>query len=254
MEHISQEILLDSLKGDKKSLELIRKIMVDTSHNSEMITLFDFYKKHAENNSYAQYLLGKCYKKGYGVIQNNQQALICYQLSAKQGNSYGENAIGCHYYDVGKATNGYHEAFHWFGLSANQGNHLGQKNLGDMYRHGYGTIKNKSKAFELYQLSASQGYSSAQHNLALMYEQGDGTTKNPIMALKYIKICIEQGNDSARLSFKRLIRHESVIAEKIIDDYIKSQKENEELKTKINSQEKLIDKLKYDLMGHIIEI
>lgn len=94
----------------------------------------------------AQYRLGKCYDKGYGVEEDNQLA------------------------------------FQWYKKASDQGYHKGQYELGRCYRKGKGVPKDNKKAFELFTLSAKQDNGEAQLALGECYMKGKGTTADPVKA------------------------------------------------------------------------
>ena len=94
----------------------------------------------------AQYRLGKCYDKGYGVEEDDQLA------------------------------------FKWYKKSADQGYHKGQYELGRCYRKGKGVPKDNKRAFELFTLSAKQDNGEAQLALGECYMKGKGTTADPAKA------------------------------------------------------------------------
>lgn len=94
----------------------------------------------------AQYRLGKCYDKGYGVEEDDQLA------------------------------------FSWYQKSAAQGYHKGQYELGRCYRKGKGVAKDNKRAFDLFTLSAKQDNGEAQLALGECYMKGKGTTADPAKA------------------------------------------------------------------------
>ena len=94
----------------------------------------------------AQYRLGKCYAKGYGVEEDD------------------------------------HTAFLWYQKSAAQDYHKGQYELGRCYRKGKGVPKDNKRAFELFTLSAKQDNGEAQLDLGECYMKGKGTAADPVKA------------------------------------------------------------------------
>ncbi|MDO4995094.1 MAG: tetratricopeptide repeat protein [Bacteroidales bacterium] len=94
----------------------------------------------------AQYRLGKCYDKGYGIEEDDQLA------------------------------------FQWYKKSSDQGYHKGQYELGRCYRKGKGVPKDNKKAFELFTLSAKQDNGEAQLALGECYMKGKGTTADAAKA------------------------------------------------------------------------
>ena len=94
-------------------------------------------------------------------------------------NSYGQYLIGkCHYYGWGGINKDTKEAVRLYGLSAAQGHASAQNNLGVCYKNGQGVAKDLKEAVRLYGLSAAQGHAGAQNNLGYCYQNGEGVAKD----------------------------------------------------------------------------
>ena len=87
----------------------------------------------------AQYRLGRCYDKGYGVEEDDQLA------------------------------------FQWYSKSAAQGYAKAQYQLGRCYHKGKGVPKDNKRAFDLFTQAAKQDNGDAQLALGICYLKGKGT-------------------------------------------------------------------------------
>lgn len=108
---------------------------------------FNELKKAAEGgDGTAQYRLGRCYDKGYGVTENDTLAFQWYMKSAKQGNDKAMYQVGkCYKNGEGVAQN-FKLAFTWFSRAAQEDNANGQYALGKCYMKGNGVAADQNKA------------------------------------------------------------------------------------------------------------
>ncbi len=89
----------------------------------------------------AQYNLGLMYLNGWGVPQDDKEAVYWYKLAAEQGDAKAQYNLGV-MYDVGeRVTQDDKEAVRWYTLAAEQEHAKAQYNLGVMYALGEGVIK-----------------------------------------------------------------------------------------------------------------
>jgi len=123
-------------------------------------TAFELFVQHEqESNGYhwVQYMLGQCYRCGYGVEQN------------------------------------YTKAMEWYVKASNQGNTDALNDLGYFYSSGHGCVKNLTKAAELFERSADAGYSYAMACCSICYEDGTGVVQNANTAMQWRNKASAQG-------------------------------------------------------------
>ena len=151
----------DAEKDYKKGKEYY-----DNKNYTEAVKLF----RKAADSDYgsAQFYLGLCYEKGYGVTQN------------------------------------YTEAVKWYRKAAEHKNASAQCNLGFFYEKGYGVTKNLTEAVNWYRKAAENGSVVAQCNLAGCYENGIGVTKNIAEAKNWYQKAADKGNERAKKALERL--------------------------------------------------
>ena len=108
----------------------------------------------------AQYRLGRCYDKGNGVAENDEEAFKWYSKSAAQ--NYGKAL-----YQVGKC-----------------------------YKDGEGVEKNHQKAFEFFTKASKQDNAEAKYQLAKYYLKGKhGIKTDPAKAKSLLKQAVSDEKD-----------------------------------------------------------
>ena len=103
----------------------------------------------------AQYRLGRCYDKGRGTEENDQQAFAWYEKSAQQG---------------------YAKA---------------QYQLGKCYKDGEGVDKDRKKAFELFMQAAKQENADGQYAVGKAYFKGKGVASDKAQAKKWLSRAVK---------------------------------------------------------------
>jgi TPR repeat protein len=127
----------------------------------------------------AQRLLGRLYKDGLGVIQDeseskrwSQKAFGQFLERAKQGDAKSQNALGEMYQEAEGVSRDYTEAFGWYSRACEQAFPAAQRNLGMMYWNGIKPAgENRAKAILLLQLAAKQNDAQAQNILRVSREE-----------------------------------------------------------------------------------
>ena len=115
----------------------------------------------------AQVILGKAYRDGNGVPQNDV-------LAAK-----------------------------WFRSAADLGDPIGENEIGLMFQMGYGVPKMREEAIRWYAKAAKQGNAQAMFNLGASYYNGDGVASDPYAAYAWFLLAQEAGDTAAEDAVKR---------------------------------------------------
>src|SRR5262245_45360351 len=112
--------------------------------------LFAEIKTYAEKgDAKAQYTLGCCYGKGFGVTKDSSEAVKWYRKAAEQGDA---------------------EA---------------QYNLGSAYQKGEGVTKDSEEAIKWCRKAAEQEFALAEYVMGMCYWRGDEVKKDTAEALKW---------------------------------------------------------------------
>ena len=120
----------------------------------------------------AQVSLGFEYRRGDGVLQNDEAAARWFRAAAEQGHAAAQFNLGFHYREGRGVPQDDAHAVRWYRHAAEQGDADAQNNLGGMYARGNGGRPNGPEAVRWWTLAAEQGHVMAQFNLGFMY--GDG--------------------------------------------------------------------------------
>lgn len=114
----------------------------------------------------AQYRLGHCYDKGYGVAENDETAFLWYSKAAKQG---------------------YHKA---------------QYEMGKAYKDGEGVAKDRKIAVEYFIKAAQQDNADAQYQLGKAYMKGKGITADQKKARTWLRRAVKNEKDGEEILAK----------------------------------------------------
>ena len=110
----------------------------------------------------AQYNLGLMYANGYGVVEDDAEAVRWLRLAADQGHAYAQYNLGLKYANGEGVVEDDAEAVRWYRLAADQGHAGAQVFLGWMYANGEGVVEDDAEAVRWYRLAADQGHADAQ--------------------------------------------------------------------------------------------
>lgn len=182
-------------------------------------------KGHAD----AEYMLGKCYFFGFGVIPDKTEAFEYFRKAAEKKKANAQYMLGvCYESGIGidrdEAESGrlYQLAVKSFQKSAEKGDAEAQLLLGQCYEFGKGTEEDIVTAYKLYSKAADggnvdakkimrsvntgkdmlqdalQGNAKAQYMLGNIYQRGEGVLKDDSTAVKWYRKAAEQGNHEAQ--------------------------------------------------------
>jgi len=208
------------------ALEWLEKIGREI--DPELVALIQDDAK-ASNSRWAQFVLGHCYKHGYGVEADLRMANRWYQLAADRGHTLAIAEVGpatspndvdpkpdcdsdfcrlqrsaeagdvaaqmrlaARYLDGDGVDKNDDRALHWMKQAAESGDAKAQSDLGVFYIRGIGVTANKNAAFIWYQRSAEQGDPYGQYNIGESYFYGRGTAKSDKTAVEWIRRCVGQ--------------------------------------------------------------
>ena len=141
------------------------------------------------------------FNKGLTAAQSGDfaTALKEWKPLAEEGNAVAQNNLGLMYQNGWGVPQDDKEAVYWYKLAVEQGYAIAQYNLGLMYEKGKGVPQDDKEAVRLYRLAAEQGYADAQGNLGVMYVFGKGVTKDFVYAHMWGNIALMNGNERGEL-------------------------------------------------------
>jgi TPR repeat protein len=135
------------------------------------------------------------YRQGWGVAQNDAEAVQWFRKAADQGDTTAQTSLGVMYRQGWGVAQNDAEAVQWFQKAADQGEAQAQFNLGVMYREGWGVAQNVAEAAKWFRKAADQGDTTAQANLGFMYEVGWGVAQNDAEAAKWYQEATDKWKD-----------------------------------------------------------
>lgn len=170
----------------------------------------DLYKQAQNNNSYAQYMLGKKYLKGDGVKQDGEYGVRWLFRAIKQNNNYAQ-------YLLGKAIlKGEYlpmdnnlpldidSAVELLLKSSDQGNELASYTLGKAFIEGDLLPQDISAGFELLLKASEKDCVPALYYLGKMFYKGIGVTKGIDTAIYYFRIAANDNNTFAEYQLGKI--------------------------------------------------
>ena len=124
----------------------------------------------------AQANLGFMYDRGWGVPEDDREAVSWYRKAAEQGHAPSQSSLGIMYYKGEEVLEDYKESVKWYGKAANQGYAMAQERLADMYYFGWGVPQDDVNSYAWLILAAAQGQENAvkskdRHRLRMTAEQ-----------------------------------------------------------------------------------
>lgn len=180
-----------------------------------------------KNDSFASYILGRCYLDGIGTDKDEAKALDLFERAASQGVSEALADLGLIYInglgvekDIAKAVQyleqasnkniaratdylgwtymnkkDYSRAYDLYKRAADAGYSGALNHLGHLYEKGYGVDRDLTKAFEYYMEAAKKGNKYGLYNVGRMYEYGLGVNQNYEKSFDYYLASAERGNE-----------------------------------------------------------
>lgn len=127
---------------------------------------FAFAEKADKSDKYIQYILGTCYRNGYGTEKNLDLAVDYFQKSARQRMEWACFRLGIMYYNAEGIARDYDKAFYWIKKAAARGHAEAQRCLAVCYRDGIGVEKNNEEADIWIREAARNGDAAAKKYVA----------------------------------------------------------------------------------------
>ena len=154
--------------------------------------MYHLQEQAKRDSKIAQYILGRMYYYGIGVMRNLSAAFKLTRLAAEQGFAPAQYELGLMYASSIREW--------WCKQAAEQGFAPAQHKLGEMYYYGEEVERNLSAAFEWLQRAAKQGLALSQYRLGVMYDRGKGVKQNPSLAWKWYRRAAKQGYAESQYS------------------------------------------------------
>ncbi|OHE70901.1 MAG: hypothetical protein A2007_04280 [Verrucomicrobia bacterium GWC2_42_7] len=178
---------LAARQGHSRAIANLGTILSNEDKYAEAVP---YLQKGAElGDSEAQFGLGLCYIKGWGVMQDSAEGIRLFELAARQGNPRAIATLGAVFYNEDK----YAEAIPYLKRVAELGDSESLYLLGVCYIKGWGVMQDRAEGIRLFELAARQGHPKAIGNLGVaLYNEHKYTE-----AIPYLKRGVELGQSEA---------------------------------------------------------
>lgn len=189
---------------------------------------------------HAQLKLGKAYRDGEGVPQNDVLAFKWLRRAAEQDDPDAENDLGI-LYGTGKGVErDKQEAVRWYGKAAKQGNARAMFNLGAAYYNGDGVNTDDTASYAWFLLANEAGYPQAQEavrraesetkldpaegftRIAQMYDAGIELPKDSKEVLKWYRKAGDAGGAEADVQVAGILLAQGRAANE--DEYLEARR------------------------------
>lgn len=163
----------------------------------------DLYQQAQNNNSYAQYMLGKMYLKGEGVKQDAEYGIRWLLRAIKQNNKYAQYLLGKAFIEGDLLPQDINAGFELL-LKASEKNCVpALYYLGKMFHKGIGVIKDIDTAIYYFEKAVKDNNTYAAYNLGKIYLSEEGHMDID-KAIHYFKIASQDQNSFAEYQLGKI--------------------------------------------------
>ena len=148
--------------------------------------------------SRAQFRLGCMYLIGFGVTQNEVEAVSLFRGSAEQGDLDAIFVVGCMYGAGAGVEQNDSLKMDWWRQAAELHHESAQYRLGQVYIDGLDVERDHAIAARWIRRAAQRRYTPAQCLLGTMYEEGQGVEEDIVYAESWYKSAAELGDAQAQ--------------------------------------------------------
>ena len=193
--------------GKKKGQEEFEKGMAAFAVKDYKTAMTRFESAAGQGHDEAQYYLGLCCAKGFGVKKDMDKAFKWYSQAAEKGNAKAmlDLAVSC--YMEGKGVKkDVKKAYDLIEKAADKGEPDAMWILGEQYIAGIRDLSDPGvkkaekvweKAFDIYRERARKGDTSAMCRVGRCYLRGRGVTKDTNEYVKWIRKAADSGDGAA---------------------------------------------------------
>lgn len=154
-----------------------------------------------------------------GKIAHNEgryeRAVSLWTIAAEDGDHWAQYYLGRSYRKGEGVTKDYRKAFFWFKKSAEKNNLKALNELGVMYRKGRGVVQNNRTALTYYYRAARASNGIAMRNIGYFYRRGIDVVKvDYVRAYFWYSLALKLGDEKAsnrRDSFEYLLTKEEIL-------------------------------------------
>jgi len=157
----------------------------------------EFLHLAEDGDAFSQFRIGSMHMQGFGVQQNDTEAVKWFGLAAEQGQVNAQFNLGTFFEDgIGVSKNDAMAA-KWYLRAAKQGDLYSQTNLAILYSEGRGVSQDDAIAVTWLYKAASNNHPNAQALLAMHYANGTGVSQDFVRSYMWAELAAAQGLDAA---------------------------------------------------------
>lgn len=162
------------------------------------------YRKAGElGHRRAAYMLGECYRHGWGIAPDDTQAVTWYRRAVTLFDA--KMALGDMYYEGRGVARNAREAYRWYEQAlAQHEDAYALYCVGFCLLHGQGVRRDLRAALRHLRRAATLGDINAQFELGSAYYRGRGVARSPRLALKWLRQAAYHGHEEAQSFLLRL--------------------------------------------------
>jgi len=181
-----------------RTLLIVLAVAVCGVTAQDMQTLLE---KAEAGDASAQFNIGLLYEEGWGVPEDDAEAVKWYRKAAETGHVQAQFNLGVMHDTGERVPEDGAEAVKWYRKAAEQGYIPAQFKLGVMYRNGWGVPEDDAEAMKWFRKAAVQGNAIAQCRLGTMYDTGEGVLEDDVAAYAWYSVAVASGNALAQFLF-----------------------------------------------------
>jgi hypothetical protein len=169
------------------------QLVDDAQSGRAEVALPRLQKLADQGHSQAQLLVALAYRRGRGVVPDDERAEAFYLKAAQVGLLDAQYNLGTFYLQ----RNDFSKALPWLRAAAERGKVAAQNNLAQLLLRP-GPHFDEAEALHWFLRAADNGHIEAQYNSCHMYSAGDGIARSEIDAYKWCDIAAAAGHQKAR--------------------------------------------------------
>ncbi len=153
----------------------------------------DLVERAIQGNTFANMVIGTCYKDGVGVAKDEPKAIPYLTAAAESGSLDACRELGLLLLKYNKTT----EAARWLRIPAKNGDTSAMYHYGRLLVKGDGVAQDTKQGVTLIRESADRGLPQAMYYVGVCYMAGDGVPRDPAQAIKWYKRAAANGETNA---------------------------------------------------------
>lgn len=162
----------------------------------------DLVERASEGNTFANMVIGTCYKDGVGVSKDEPKAIPYLTTAAEHGSIDAARELGLILLKYNKPT----DAAKWLRVAAKSDDAVAMYQYGRLLAEGNGITQDTKHGVSLIRKAAGNGLPQAMYYIGECYMTGEGIPCDPQKSIKWYNRAAESGSSDAYWSLARCYR------------------------------------------------